>query len=61
MKETAIKDPPNICPFCGDKRAGIQEGLIVFLCGTTIQYPEQTKKRSQECQRHNCQNLKKIG
>lgn len=29
-----IIDPPNHCPYCKKGRAGIQEGSVVFYCGT---------------------------
>jgi hypothetical protein len=53
-KITAIKDPPDKCPFCSQKRAGIQEGLVIFKCGTYLRYSEEELKqtiRSNECQK----------
>ena len=52
-KQTAIKDPPEQCRFCSKERIGIQEGLIIFACGTFFRYDKEAElkeiRRSTEC------------
>jgi hypothetical protein len=54
-KQVAIKDPPEKCPYCFLPRAGIQEGVLIFTCGTFLRYSREAElkqtTRSSECQK----------
>lgn len=53
-KQTAIKEPPDKCPFCFQERVGIQEGQVIFKCQTYLQYLDESSyqtRQSSECQK----------
>lgn len=53
-KQTAIANPPEKCPYCSFPRLGIQEGTLIFSCGTYQRYSKEAElketRQSSECQ-----------
>jgi len=46
-QEVIIEHPPQECPICFSKRAGIQEGRVVFKCGSFMNYNTKEKVKLQ--------------
>jgi len=54
-RQTAISKPLEKCPLCQKKRIGVQEGIVIFNCGTYMHYNKESElketRQSTECQK----------